>query len=147
MSNSIDELGESYYHPSLSCETMGAFIVAIARQVRPFPADLQAKIHDIGQQVQANAQLLEQPIRLIRPLLTTYPALQLAYSQARVELEKNYFDHSNGELIEFIRGATTAEIINSFKVVCTAADSFKAAKNELRPSTNLFQRIRKLWLN
>jgi hypothetical protein len=123
MSNNIDQ---SNYYPSLSCETMGAFIVAIARQVRPFPADLQAKIHDLSQQIQANAQLLEQPIKLIRPLLTTYPILQLAYNQARVELEQNYSDHSNGELIEFIRGATTAEIVNSFKVVCTAADSFKA---------------------
>jgi hypothetical protein len=123
---------------------MGAFIMAIARQVRPLPADLQAKIHDLSQQIQANAQLLEQPIKLIRPLLTTYPILQLAYNQARVELEQNYSDHTNGELIEFIKGSTTAEIANSFKVVCTAADSFKAAKKELRPSTNLFQRIRKL---
>jgi hypothetical protein len=139
-----DSINQSTYCPSLSCETMGAFIVAIARQVRPFPADLQAKIHDLSQQIQANAQLLEQPIKLIRPLLTTYPILQLAYNQARVELEQNYSDHSNGELIEFIRGATNAEIVNSFKVVCTAADSFKAAKKELRPSTNLFQRIRKL---
>jgi hypothetical protein len=144
MSNNIDQ---SIYCPSLSCETMGAFIVAIARQVRPFPADLQAKIHDLGRQVQANVQLLEQPIKLIRPLLTTYPTLQFAYNQARVELEKNYSDHTNGELIEFIKGATTAEIANSFKVVCTAADSFEAAKKELRPSTDLLQKIRKLWPN
>jgi hypothetical protein len=133
MSNNIDQ-PTLIYCPSLSCETMGAFIVAIARQVRPLPTDLQAKIHDLGQQVQANAQLLEQPIKLVRPLLTTYPTLQFAYSQARVELERNYSDRSSGELIKFIKGSTTAEIANSFKVVCTAADSFKAAKNELRPS-------------
>ncbi len=126
---------------------MGAFIVAVAQQVRPFPADLQAKIHDLGQQIQANAQLLEQPIKLIRPLLSTYPTLQFAYDQARIELEKNYFNRSNGELIEFIKGATTAEITNSFKVICTAADSFEAAQKELRPATNLLQRIQKLWPN
>lgn len=39
-------------HPtSLSRETLGAFIIAIARQVRPFPTDLQAKIHELGRQI------------------------------------------------------------------------------------------------
>jgi hypothetical protein len=146
MNNNIDQ-PTLIYCPSLSCETMGAFIVAIARQVRPLPADLQAKIHDLGQQIQANAQLLEQLIRLIRPLLATCPTFQLAYNQARVQLEQNYSDHTNGELIEFIKGSTTAEIANSFKVVCTTADSFKAAKNELEPSSGLLQKICKLWRN
>ncbi len=140
------DIQEEDYYPALSCETIGAFIVAIAHQARPFPADLQAKIHELGQQIQVNVQLLQQPIKLIRPLLTTYPSLQSAYDQARIERERNY-----GELTEFIRRTTTAEIINSFVVVCTAANSIRAARKALMEpgtgltlSANLLQRIRKL---
>jgi tetratricopeptide (TPR) repeat protein len=133
-------------HPtSLSRETLGAFIIAIARQVRPFPTDLQTKIHELGQLIQANAQLLEQPIKLIRPLLATYPTLQLAYNQARVELEQNNSYRSKGGSIEVIKESTTAEITNSFKVICTATDSFDAAQKALNPSTNLLQKIQQLW--
>jgi hypothetical protein len=133
-------------HPaSLSRETLGAFIIAITRQVRPFPTDLQAKIHELGQLIQANSQLLEQPIKLIRPLLATYPTLQLAYNQARVELEQNNSYRSKGGSIEVIKEATTAEITNSFKVICTADDSFVAAQKALNPDTNFLQKIQQLW--
>jgi tetratricopeptide (TPR) repeat protein len=122
---------EIYRPSSLDRETIGAFIVAIARQVRPFPTGLQAKIHELGQQIQANAQLLEQPIKLIRPLLATYPTLQLAYDQARVELEQQNSYRSKGGSIEAIKEASTTEIVNSLTVICTAADSFAAAQKEL----------------
>jgi hypothetical protein len=135
-------------HPAaLSRETLGAFIVAISRQVSPFPTDLQAKIHELGQQIRANAQLLEQPIKLIRPLLATYPTLQLAYNQARVELEQNNSMRSKGGAIAIIKEATTAEITNSFKAICTADDSFIAAQKALNPDTNLLQEIQQLWRN
>jgi tetratricopeptide (TPR) repeat protein len=132
-------------HPAaLSRETLGAFIIAIARQVRPFPTDLQTKIHELGQLIQANAQLLEQPIKLIRPLLATYPTLQLAYNQARVELEQNNSYRSKGRSIEVIKESTTAEITNSFKIICTADNSFVAAQKALNPDTNFFQKIQQL---
>jgi tetratricopeptide (TPR) repeat protein len=132
-------------HPtSLSRETLGAFIIAIANQVRPFPTDLQTKIHELGQLIQANAQLLEQPIKLIRPLLATYPTLQLAYNQARVELEQNNSYRSKGGSIEVIKESTTAEITNSFKIICTADNSFVAAQKALNPDTNLFRKIQQL---
>jgi tetratricopeptide (TPR) repeat protein len=132
-------------HPAaLSRETLGAFIIAIARQVRPFPTDLQTKIHELGQLIQANAQLLEQPIKLIRPLLATYPTLQLAYNQARVELEQNNSYRSKGGSIEVIKESTTAEITNSFKIICTADNSFVAAQKALKPDTNLFRKIQQL---
>jgi tetratricopeptide (TPR) repeat protein len=133
-------------HPAaLGRETLGAFIVAISRQVSPFPKDLQAKIHELGQQIQANVQLLEQPIKLTRPLLATYPTLQLAYNQARVELEQNNSMRSKGGAIAIIKEATTDEITNSFKAICTADDSFIAAQKALNPDTNLLQKIQQLW--
>ncbi len=133
-------------HPTaLSRETLGAFIVAIARQVRPFPTDLQAKIHELGQQIQASAQFLEQPIKLIRPLLTAYPTLQLAYDQARMELEQNNSIRSKAGAIEVIKEATTEDIIESFKAICTATDSFDAAQKILNPATNLLEKIQQLW--
>ncbi len=128
---------------ALSRETLGAFIVAIARQVRPFPTGLQAKIHELGQQIQASSQFLE-PIKLIRPLLTDYPTLQLAYEQARMELEQGNSIRSKGGSIEFIKEATTDDIINSFKAICTASDSFNAAQKALNPSAP-WQKIQQLW--
>ncbi len=144
----LEETKESLDPPvALSSETLKAFIIAIADQVRPFPTDLQAKIHEIGRQIQANAQLLKQPIKLIRPLLTTYPTLQLAYDQARVDLEQNNAVRSKGGSIEVIKEATTDEITNSFKAICTATDSFDAAQKALNPPTNLLQKIQQLWRN
>lgn len=133
------------YSPILACKTMGAFIVAVSRQASPLPANLQAEIHGLGQQIQANDQLLEQPIRLIRPLLADHLDLSLAYDAARVELEEDSFNCTRGELSNFIKRYTTAEIIDIFKVVCTATDSFEAARKALKPSTNLLQRIQRLW--
>jgi tetratricopeptide (TPR) repeat protein len=141
----IRDIPEAIDHPALSSETLKAFIIAIARQSHPFPTNLQAKIHELGQQIQANAQLLEQPIKLIRPLLATYPTLQLAYNQARVELEQNNSYRSKGGSIEVIKEATIAEITNSFKAICIAENSFAAAQKTLNPDTNLLQRIRQLW--
>jgi hypothetical protein len=141
----IRDIPEAIDHPALSSETLKAFIIAIARQAHPFPTNLQAKIHELGQQIQANAQLLEQPIKLIRPLLATYPTLQLAYNQARVELEQNNSYRSKGGSIEVIKEATIAEITNSFKAICIAENSFAVAQKTLNPDTNLLQRIRQLW--
>jgi tetratricopeptide (TPR) repeat protein len=145
-------VGDSPYRPinsttssALLQETLGAFIIAIARQVPPIPTGLQAKLHAIGQQIQANAHILEQPINLIRPLLVTYPTLQLAYDQARVELEQQNSHRSKGGSIALIKSATTAEITNSFTVICVADDSFAAAKKAVTPSTNLLQKIQQLW--
>jgi hypothetical protein len=145
-------LGDSPYRPhnsssssALLQETLGAFIIAIARQVPPIPTGLQAKLHAIGQQIQANAHILEQPINLIRPLLVTYPTLQLAYDQARVELEQQNSHRSRGGSIALIKSATTAEITNSFTVICVADDSFAAAQKALTPTTNLLQKIQQLW--
>jgi tetratricopeptide (TPR) repeat protein len=141
----IDHPPNSITSDSLLRETLGSFIVAIARQVNPVPAGLQAKLHAIGQQIQANSQILEQPINLIRPLLVTYPTLQLAYDQARVELEQQNSLRSKGGATEVIKESTTAEITNSFKIICTAEDSFDTARKALNPDTNLFQKIQKLW--
>jgi hypothetical protein len=141
----IDRPHSSISSSALLKETIGAFIIAIARQAPPIPTGLQAKLHAIGQQIQANSHILEQPINLIRPLLVTYPTLQLAYDQARVELEQQNSYRSKGGSIALIKSATTTEITNSFTVICVADDSFAAAKKALNPATNLLQKIQQLW--
>jgi hypothetical protein len=71
---------------AINRETLSAFIIALSRQEHS--ASLQTQLHQIGQQIQDDPALLEQPIVLIQPLLDAYPNLNTAYLQAGLELEQ-----------------------------------------------------------
>ncbi len=131
---------------ALSRETLEAFLLAASRQTRPCPAEIQIKFHELAQQIQTNPQIWQQPIKYILPLLDIDPILNTDYEQARIELEqKNSYRSKGGRSIEAIKEATIDEIIYSFQAICTATDSFDAAKKALNPSTNLLQKIQQLW--
>jgi hypothetical protein len=117
---------------AINRETLSAFIVALSRQEHS--ASLQTQLHQIGQQIQDNPALLEQPIVLIQPLLDAYPNLNTAYLQAGLELEQKNVNRSKGGPIDFYKEASTAEITNVFKDVCGATDSFRRAQQQTQPS-------------
>jgi tetratricopeptide (TPR) repeat protein len=131
---------------ALSRETLEAFLLAASRQTRPCPTAIQIKFHELAQQIQTNPQIWQQPIKYIRPLLDIDPILNTDYKQARLELQqKNSYRSKGGRSIEILKESTTAEIANSFTVICAANDSFTAAQKALNSTTNLIQKIQQLW--
>jgi hypothetical protein len=122
---------------AINRETLSAFIIALSRQEHS--ASLQTQLHQIGQQIQDDPALLEQPIILIQPLLDAYPNLNTAYLQAGLELEQKNVNRSKGGPIDFYQEASTAEITNVFKDIVQSTDSIHRAQQKTKPS--LLQRL------
>jgi hypothetical protein len=128
---------------SINRKTLSAFIVALADQEPSAP--LQTQINSIGQQLQTNPTLLDQPILLLQPLLDAHPTLAAAYQAARQELSQNNPDRTLDGPIKILQEASNAEITNSFKVICDDIDSIRAAQAQLNPKTSPWQKFQQLW--
>lgn len=120
---------------SINKKTLRAFLFALASQKQPTPASLQTQLNEIGQQIQRDPTLLEQPvIDLIQPLLQAHPTLDSGYQAARAELSKVGGERTKSGPIDSLQEASTAEIINVFKDVVQSTDSIRQAKQQTKPS-------------
>jgi hypothetical protein len=125
-------------YEAINREILRAFILALSRQ--EYSESLQTQLHTISQQMQSNPALLEQPILLIQPVLDAHPNFKAAYDRACSELEQKNPTRTLGGPIDFYAEASTAEITNVFKDVCSAADSIRRAQQP-QPKLGFWQRI------
>jgi hypothetical protein len=125
---------------AINNKTLRAFLFALAQQKQPIPAALQTQLNEIGQQIQQDPALLDQPvIDLIQPLLQAHPTLLSDYQVARAEINKVGGERVMGGPIDFYQEASTAEITNVFKAVLQSNDSIRSAQQKNKP--NLLQRL------
>ncbi len=127
-----------------SRNTLRAFLTALANQQRPCPPELITDLHNLGQQLHSDADLLPEPDLLLQPILDRHPNLNKSYLAAGLQIHQQQKETVKKDGPTAFGDISIDGLINTVKVVCTDTDPIAAAQKTQSPAPRPFQKIKQL---